>query len=103
MTYFELYILACVFAYTWSEFLTAPGEVFDFVDRWGMLYLNSNKLRKLLYECSKCVGGQVALWGGLLFLYFGGYDLKAHLICVLFVIFTLGLIEQIRIYAATSD
>jgi hypothetical protein len=51
-----------ILAFTWSFLLTTSGEIFDSFRWWIQSITLDVRINKMLYDCEKCVAGQMALW-----------------------------------------
>ena len=67
LTFYSLSIglFAAIIGVVWSYLLTQPMELFEF---WPnrvekvFPYRRFEKVHKIMYQCEKCVTGQIALW-----------------------------------------
>lgn len=88
-------LCVAIVGYTYSNILTQPGEIF------GKLYgkldeffqtdlrrscqgKGPHPLFKMIMHCEKCVSGQLALWGFILFIY-PDYSIRIGLLHILFI------------------
>lgn len=58
-------MMAAVIGVVWSHLLTQPMELFEFWPNWVekvFPYKRFEKVHKVMYQCEKCVAGQIALW-----------------------------------------
>jgi hypothetical protein len=69
MSWFYSALIIGAWAFLWTDLLTQPSEIFDFVARYASekIYKNGvtefkKKIMKVLFICSKCHAGQLSLW-----------------------------------------
>lgn len=95
-------LFVAVFGVVWNR-LCEGGELFDFWPSIIQRFIPMNKkwqmkIHKVLYQCPKCVAGQVALWS-----YFGmigdHYRPLYHLVYVVLAIFFADTIDGIKAFA----
>lgn len=76
--------------------LCQPGDILDF---WPVLvskFTTNEKIEKVLFACENCVSGQLALWGGGLYLWHANqYHPLAHFCAVVLSILFARLIAVI--------
>lgn len=87
-------IFAAVLAFTWVNLLTPPGEVFDFIPGLTHRLGFPEMLQKVLHDCTKCVSGQIALWGYPI-IWYSDYSVSTHIVVVIFAIFVAYVIDRI--------
>lgn len=99
--YFILSFLIAVFAFVYTNILTANGEVFGCI--YKMLYhkfksdqreqngLPRHPLFKVLIDCEKCVSGQISLWSFLILHLYGYREVSFALVLqhILFITLTI--------------
>lgn len=94
MILIALVLVVSVTAYVWTCLLTKPGDIFDFVPALAHRYINSRLLRKVLFECTRCFAGQLALWSYVAVCW-SEYSIRDHFLVVLFSIFCAHILSRI--------
>lgn len=103
----EFFICGLVFGLfgcIWVTSIVSPGDVFDFIPRfynfkvvpklWQILPEKSTdifiqKTRKLLYECERCIAGNLCFWYCILVMIINGnYSFISHLLAVCTAIYS---------------
>lgn len=75
--------------------LVQPSELFDWIPGFVIKVTGESrvKLHKILFGCSKCIGGQLALWSFPIMT--NQYSISGHFLTIIFAIFFTALISKV--------
>ena len=99
--YFLCFVLAVV-AFTWVNYLVSSGDILSFIPQLYWRIVNpdntvAENVGKVLFQCEKCLSGQLALWLYLFLVVKGrDYCVSEHFLFTIFTIFVTGWMSTIH-------